>query len=121
MVTNIEHRRMITKLRIGCSKLRTHVFLSKGESDVCKFCPDKSENLKHFITECTEYNVDRHKFYDNIETIGINFQYFPVDAILNCILNLTPPGTFNNDKRSKFETYCINYICCLYKHRFSDQ
>ena len=37
-LVNIEQQKVVTKLRLGCLKLQTHCFLSKNETDKCKYC-----------------------------------------------------------------------------------
>ena len=45
------------------SKLRTYCFLSRNETDKCKYCTNETEDLTHFLLNCSEYNCYRNKFY----------------------------------------------------------
>ena len=72
-VVNIEHRILIIKFRLVCSKLRTHCFISKNETDKCKYCATRTEDLTHFLINCPEYIVYRNKFDENNKNIVIIF------------------------------------------------
>ena len=118
-VVNIEQRKIITKLRLGCSKLRTHCFLSKNETDKCKYCVNETEDLTHFLINCSEYNCYRKQFYENNKNIGITFQFMPANMVISSILNLNSPIKLKKAENTKFQNFCIEFIECLNKHRLS--
>ena len=106
-LVNIEHGKVITKLRLRCSKLQTHCFLSKNETDKCEYCSNDTEDLTHFLINCPEYNSYRNNFFKANKSIGITFQLMPVNIVISTILNLKSP--IKSD-RTKFQNFCIEFI-----------
>ena len=61
-IENIDDRRRIAKLRMGCSKLNGHRFLNIYSDDTCPFCDSRKEDLNHFLIQCEKYIVSKGKF-----------------------------------------------------------
>ena len=120
-VVNIEQRKIITKLRLGCSKLQTHCFLPKNETDKCIYCMNETEDLTHFLINCSKYNCYRNKYYESNKNIGITFQFVPANIVnvISSILNLNSPIKWKKADNTKFQNFYIEFIKCLTKHRLS--
>ena len=119
-VVNFEQRKQITKLRLGCSKLQTHCFLSKIKPINVNTVRKETEDLTHLLINCSEYNCYRNKFYESNKNISITFQFMPVN-IVSSILYLNSPIKLKKVNNTKFQNFCIDFIECLNKHRLSVQ
>ena len=64
-VSNIEDRRKITKLGLGCSKLNGHRFRGKNVVQTCQSC-NIIEDSNHFILVCKDYTDIREFFFREV-------------------------------------------------------
>ena len=115
-VENIKHRKQITKLRLGCSKLGSHLFKSKNSFHDCKFGCNEIESIEHFLLHCGEYKEIRNNFLKDLDQIGVKFCSKSDQDKIKCILELNCT-THLVDKNS-FKNLCIKFIDNLFDHRF---
>ena len=80
---------------------------------------NETEDLTHFLINCSEYNCYRIQFYENNKNIGITLQVMPAHIVISSILNLNPPIKLKQTENTKFQKFCIEFIECLNKHRLS--
>jgi len=116
-IADIEVRKKITKLRLGCSNLNSHRFYSVNNSNKCIYCEDSIENVEHFLLDCKEYAPIRNEFMLNINKDFVLFKDFSKDNKILSILSLKLPLCVK-DMDSKFQKLCISYINNLFCKRF---
>ena len=120
LVTNINIRKRMTKLRLGSSKLNGHRYLSKDDSDSCPYCPNTLESTEHFLLLCTHekaLNIRKENFA-KINKIIPGFIELSDTVKLYVILNLsTIDSNCNNNELMK---QCNSLISNLWDFRFSN-
>ncbi len=111
---NIDNRRKITKLRVGCSKLDVHSFNFNGSG--CKFCDMKeSETLEHYILKCPKYGDLRDDFQKQTEIYCKEFKNYTRQTKLCSILSQTLYGYHENTMN--YQNLCVKYITVLVNRR----
>ena len=112
---------MLTKLRIGCSKLKTHRFLGKNENLMCPLCKSDSDSTDHILLRCPQDDIKckRKMFLDDLAKIYPNFKYLNEVSKICSILNLTPFDSNVNNK--KYSDNCLKYMCNIVKLRFEKE
>ena len=117
-VLNINDRKKITKLRLGCSKLFGHKYLNKNENSFCPYCVNTTESLGHFLLDCDEYKSVRKVTFDNIENTVKNFLNFSQKKKISILLSFNVFA--QNNCYFEIQNMCINYINELYNLRFKN-
>ena len=80
---------MLTKLRIGCTKLKSRRFLTKNETDACPLWDSKSKDTPEnpfFLCQNKDLTVLRNMHIDIINHEYPNFKYFNLEIKLYCNL-----------------------------------
>ena len=72
-ITDVNIRRKFTKLRLGCTKMKTHLFLNDSSLTDCPFCKNNSDDTTHLLFGCSEFNNIRNKYLSEIESNFIGF------------------------------------------------
>ena len=116
-VSNIEERRKITKLRLGCTKLNGHIFPSKNVVQTCQSC-NIIEDSNHFILVCKDYanireDFFRYKVYKDFPNFNLSFT-----QRLISILSLKLPEYLYLDVYYNFQKICLKYINNLFTTSF---
>ena len=75
-IKNMNHRIILTKFRLSNHNLRIetgrHQRVNK-ELRFCPFCPNKVEDEKHFLLECSNLNYFRERLYNDFKTSNADF------------------------------------------------
>ena len=116
-VSNIEERRKITKLRLGCTKLNGHRFPSKNVVQTCQSC-NIIEDSNHFILVCKDYANIREDFFREVYKDFPNFNCLSFTQRLISILSLKLPEYLYLDVEYNFQKICLKYINNLFTTRF---
>jgi len=117
-ITDVLKRKFFTKLRLGCSKLNGHMFLTKNRTNKCNYGCNEIETTEHFVSVCPEYNSIRMKYLDKFEQIVNGFDSLSTNQKTLSILNLRFPNIKNEEQAKLFTIECMNYIQELYSCRF---
>lgn len=109
-IVNIEDRKCMTRLRTGCSKLKTHRFLNKKETILCSLCQKHKENLEHTFLVCDDSRVIdiRKKFFIKVNLIYPYFIDLNNNSMIICLMNLKMFGVLNRD--NAFTEICLNFM-----------
>ena len=99
-VTNVEHRRTFTRLKLGVNCL----FLEKGRYEnlerndrSCPLCKEGIEDLEHFIFRCPRLADKRKRFLEHLYTPTVTFQLrkiFTLDFKDKAIVPIITKGLF---------------------------
>ena len=112
-ITDVNIRRKFTKLRLGCTKMKTHLFLNDSSLTDCPLCKNNSDNNTHLLFGCSEFNNIRNKYLSEIESNFIGFGNFWQSETRKTRKVLTL--NFNNDK---LIDSCIQFINEIYDAKF---
>ena len=115
-IENIELRRTFTKLRLGCSKLKSHMYLKFGEENKCNKCGSADDSVKHLLLQCDFYKEIRAIYIKEIEDICPSFKNLSDNSKVCSLLTLTPPGEC--PKEGDYSKCCRNLVHKLYKDKF---
>ena len=119
LVQNINDRKLLTKLRIGCSKLNGHKFQNQNSSLNCIYCENELEDTSHFLLKCKYYKISRDLFIQEMCSIYPSFKNLSDMCQLKCILSFKLPNlSYTNTVTENISLKCINYINKIYKTRF---
>ena len=117
---NIEDRCLVTKLRTGCSKLKSHRFLSKKETNVCPICNSCNEDsIEHLLFHCENSDMYKHrdKYLTSIDNIYPRFKFLSFELKVHTILELSPLETQRKLSKSEFSDLCVKFLRDMYKCR----
>ena len=78
-ISNIEHRKPVTRLRISVhnlpiERLRYTRPPTSADARFCPHCPTKIGNKVHFLIECTKHKDQRNTTFKNIIDLFANFR-----------------------------------------------
>ena len=93
-------RKKITKLRLGCSNINDHKFLRLDTTNKCPNCPNKTEDLEHFLLSCPKYTDIRNIMYEHSNLIYPEFSSFCIDKKIISILKMQILGVDFSDERN---------------------
>lgn len=116
----VETRTKITKLRLGCSKLRAHCYLSKDESNICCHCKNEPEDARHFLINCKRPNLVevRRTIFNEINNIKSGFLTMTDCDKVFAILNLCTNMNAGKDTDNIINLY-TQFIDKMFRYRFS--
>ena len=119
-VINIDDRRMLTKLRVGCSNIKTHKFLGKNENSLCSVCNVTAETLEHLLFSCSHSSIVniQNKYLNKIQNINPIFEKMSKFKKLCFIMNLN--FCSNNSVNDQIcMNLCISFIKEILKFKNS--
>ena len=116
LIECIEDRRLLTNLRLGCSKLKGHRYLKTTEDLICGLCNLSTEDAPHLLISCTHENIVkiRNDHYNKIESVYPSFKNLNDGSKLLSILNLC---MFDDHFNPDFIPKCVNFVKDIMKAR----
>lgn len=119
-ILNINDRQMLTKLRIGCTKLQSHKFLGKNETTTCPMCNLHEDTVEHLLFNCTNSQLVELRNSNSTKLLKIypSFSSLNAESKLYTILNLTPFSDLQGSIQ-EFQANCITFMREMLGYRFN--
>ena len=116
---SVENRRRLTKLRLGCSKLKCDRYLGKSENETCPLCNLELDSTEHMMLHCTSQHInnERKSWIKKITSIFPDFAKVSYFSKVCSILSLT---CNKRNEKIRYRNMCLDFIKALYKLRFCD-
>ena len=107
---------LLTRLRVGLSHLNKHKFRHSFNDTVNRLCPcnNEVESIAHFVLRCTNYNIQRNEFMNELSYLNNNLLQFDEMYVINLLLY--GDKKLSNEINSRILNASITYI--LHTKRF---
>jgi len=116
-VEDIDTRKLVTKLRLGCSKLKSHVYLKSKDEDKCNQCGEIGDDTEHLFLKCKALNSIQQKHIAKIKNVYPDFEKLSQTSKICSLLSLTPFDASCDKQR--YYNLCLDFIRDLMKHKWN--